>query len=141
MMEPALAPPSRHVQRRMSAQARMGTDPELRIRRALFKQGLRYRCGYPVPGKPRRTIDVAFTKQKVAVFVDGCFWHGCPDHFIAPKSNSDWWLEKIRTNQRRDADTNAILESAGWRVVRVWEHVGTDQATTAIASALRTPPS
>lgn len=67
-------------------------------------------------------MDVAFTRQRLAVFVDGCFWHGCPQHFIAPQSNREWWLAKIDMNQRRDADTNALLHVAGWQVLRLWEH-------------------
>lgn len=131
-----MEPPIPEVQRRMSAQRRESTEPELRIRRRLFGEGLRYRCGLPVPGKPRRSVDIAFTRWKVAVFVDGCFWHGCPEHFIPPKANATWWHEKIAANQRRDAETTAILSAAGWRVVRIWEHVSTDDAIDVIRREL-----
>lgn len=99
----------------------------MQFRRALFAQGLRYRVNYPVPGLPRRTIDIAFPKQKVAVFVDGCFWHSCPEHSVPPKSNSAWWQDKLRRNVERDCETGEALESFGWRVVRIWEHDVTDR--------------
>ena len=92
------------------------------VRRALHAEGLRYRVGLPVPGRPRRTIDVAFTGIRLAVFVDGCFWHGCPTHRTWPKTNADWWLQKIDANRSRDAETDQILSECGWRVIRVWEH-------------------
>ncbi len=92
------------------------------VRRALHAEGLRYRVGLPVPGRPRRTIDVAFTGIRLAVFVDGCFWHGCPTHRTWPKTNADWWLQKIDANRSRDAETDRILSECGWRVIRVWEH-------------------
>jgi DNA mismatch endonuclease (patch repair protein) len=75
-----------------------------------------------VPGNRRRTIDVAFTRARLALFVDGCFWHGCPQHGVQPTANSDWWRWKIERNQRRDADTTRMLQEQGWRVLRVWEH-------------------
>lgn len=108
--------------RRMSQQRRRDTEPEMLIRRALHAAGLRYRVGLPVPGRPRRTIDIAFTGIRLAVFVDGCFWHGCPIHRTWPKTNADWWLQKIDANRSRDAETDRILSECGWRVIRVWEH-------------------
>lgn len=131
-----LDPPTPAVQRRMSAQRRADTAPEVRVRRALFKAGFRYRCAVPVPGRPRRTIDIAFTKARVAVFVDGCFWHGCPQHFIPPKANSAWWGAKIATNRARDAETNDLLLASGWHVVRIWEHTPTEDAVQVIREAL-----
>ncbi|MGW8564766.1 very short patch repair endonuclease [Isoptericola sp. NPDC055881] len=106
----------------MSTARRKDTAPELALRRELHARGLRYRVTYPVPGQRRRTIDIAFTRAKVAVFVDGCFWHGCPDHGTRPRSNSDWWLDKLAANRARDEDTNMALNDLGWTVVRVWEH-------------------
>ncbi|WP_353508751.1 very short patch repair endonuclease [Intrasporangium sp.] len=111
-----------HVRRRFSAQKRQDTAAELRLRRALHAAGLRYRVGLPVPGAPRRTMDIAFTKAKVAVQVDGCFWHGCPEHGVRPKSNAEWWRQKLMRNTIRDRETDEVLESAGWRVIRIWEH-------------------
>ena len=98
------------------------TGPELAVRRLLYGHGLRYRVNYPVPGMSRRTIDVAFTRQNVAVFIDGCFWHGCPKHHVAPKNNSEWWLEKLARNRERDEETTRRLQAEGWVVLRFWEH-------------------
>lgn len=92
------------------------------MRKELHSLGLRYRVAYPVPGQRRRTIDVAFTRAKVAVFVDGCFWHGCPAHGTRPRANSEWWTAKLAANMARDSDTDRILAELGWRVMRVWEH-------------------
>jgi DNA mismatch endonuclease (patch repair protein) len=106
----------------MSVLRRRDTAPEVQVRRLLHVAGLRYRVAYPVPGRPRRTIDVAFTRRKVAVFLDGCFWHGCPEHGTKPTSNAAWWSAKITTNQARDADTTTCLIDDGWLVLRFWEH-------------------
>jgi DNA mismatch endonuclease (patch repair protein) len=116
------APSSVGVSERMSKHPRRDTQPELRLRRMLHAAGLRYRVQYPVPGMKRRTIDVAFTGRKVAVFVDGCFWHGCAEHRTVPASNRDWWATKLTKNSARDAETDRHLSSLGWRVVRLWEH-------------------
>ena len=113
---------SAEVSRRMSAARRRDTAAELALRRELFARGLRYRVAFPVPGQRRRTIDVAFTRAKVAVFVDGCFWHGCPEHGTSPKANSEWWSVKFAANRERDRDTDRLLAEQGWAVVRVWEH-------------------
>ncbi|WP_346773821.1 very short patch repair endonuclease [Cellulosimicrobium sp. SL-1] len=110
------------VSRRMSVAKRRDTAPEVALRRELHARGMRYRVAYPVPGQRRRTIDVAFTRAKVAVFVDGCFWHGCPEHGMMPRSNGDWWKTKLAANQARDRDTDRLLRELGWTVVRVWEH-------------------
>ncbi|MFI2366687.1 very short patch repair endonuclease [Promicromonospora sp. NPDC019610] len=106
----------------MSGAKRRDTAPEVALRRELHARGFRYRVAYPVPGQRRRTIDIAFTRTKVAVFVDGCFWHGCPEHGTKPRSNSVWWREKLAANAARDADTDRVLTEIGWQVVRVWEH-------------------
>ena len=107
----------------MSKQKREGTGPEMALRRELFARGLRYRVGYKVPGLPRRTIDIAFPGRRIAVFVDGCFWHGCPEHCVAPKNNAGWWNSKLEGNRQRDAETTVHLREAGWTVLRLWEHV------------------
>lgn len=125
------------VRRHMETQPRSDTKPEIDLRRALHRRGLRYRVGMPVPGAPRRTIDIAFSKSRVAVFVDGCFWHGCPDHGVAPKNNSEWWSLKLMGNRQRDESTNALLSAAGWRVVRVWEHQPLDDQVAAVLGALK----
>lgn len=82
-------------------------------------------------------MDVAFTRAKVAVFVDGCYWHGCPEHGTSPKANSEWWQWKFARNQARDNDTNQHLEKLGWRVIRVWEHEDPAEAADRIEQAVR----
>lgn len=98
------------------------TRPELVLRRAVFARGLRYRVAYKPLKGVRRSADMAFTRVKVAVFVDGCFWHGCPAHHTSPKTNAEYWANKIEVNQARDRDTDALFAAAGWAVVRIWEH-------------------
>jgi DNA mismatch endonuclease (patch repair protein) len=114
---------SEAVRRRMSVQRRSGTGPELALRRALFARGLRYRVDVaPLPGL-RRKADVVFSSAKLAVFVDGCFWHGCPEHGRRRHEVNGWyWPAKIDGNRRRDRETDQVLAAAGWRVLRVWEH-------------------
>jgi len=121
------------VSARMSGLARRDTAPEVAIRRLLHAQGLRYRVAYPVPGNRRRSIDIAFTRRKVAVFVDGCFWHGCPEHGTQPRANASWWTTKLAANQTRDSDSTARLEAQGWLVLRVWEHEDPSEAARRIA--------
>lgn len=122
----------------MGSAARRDTGAELALRRALHSRGLRYRVTYPVPGQRRRTIDVAFTRAKVAVFVDGCFWHGCPEHGTMPRSNSEWWTTKLAANHARDRDTDRVLEAHGWTVVRVWEHESPDLAAMRVVDIVNT---
>ncbi|MGW5054865.1 very short patch repair endonuclease [Actinokineospora sp. NPDC004072] len=122
---------------RMSRQRARDTAVEMALRRALHAAGLRYRVHRrPVPGV-RREADVAFTRARVAVFVDGCFWHGCPEHATWPKSNADFWRAKIEGNRARDRDTDARFAAAGWRVVRVWEHEDPAAAAARVAQAVR----
>lgn len=106
--------------RLMARVRRSGTAPELCLRRALHRAGLRYRLtsGKQLPGTP----DIALRRSRVAVFVDGCFWHGCPKHGSMPKTNADFWNAKFRRNKRRDREANRALQRLGWDVVRVWEH-------------------
>ncbi|MFH8891308.1 very short patch repair endonuclease [Streptomyces sp. NPDC017949] len=115
-------PSSAGVSARMSRQAVRNTAPEVAVRKLLHAAGLRYRLQVKVPGMPRRTIDIAFPGPKVAVFLDGCFWHGCPQHATRPKANAEWWREKLERNMARDRETNEQLTSAGWTVLRFWEH-------------------
>lgn len=105
----------------MQRQRRRDTAPEVALRKELWHLGLRYRVHHPVLNS-RQRVDVAFTRARVAVFVDGCFWHGCPDHGSTPKHNAEWWRSKLESNSLRDRTTDAALEAAGWTVVRVWEH-------------------
>jgi DNA mismatch endonuclease (patch repair protein) len=113
------------------------TPPEMRLRSELHSRGLRYRVDAgPLPGL-RRRADLVFPRVRMAVFVDGCFWHGCPDHMTWPAANRRWWEEKIGRNIRRDRDTDAELRAAGWRVVRVWEHENAVQAADRIERLVR----
>jgi DNA mismatch endonuclease (patch repair protein) len=121
----------------MSTLARRDTKPELLLRQELHRRGLRYRVQIKVPGNNRRTIDIAFTRVRLAVYVDGCFWHGCPEHHVRPRTNSDWWRWKIERNQLRDADTDRALRERGWDVLRIWEHVGSQAAADAVVHAYR----
>ncbi len=106
----------------MQDQLARDTQPELALRRLLHASGLRYRVDRaPLPGL-RRRADIVFGPTKVAVFVDGCFWHGCPQHGTSPRTNSAYWSAKLQRNRARDLDTDAQLTGAGWLVVRAWEH-------------------
>lgn len=106
----------------MRANRGRDTGPEMAVRRALHARGLRYRVDHPLPFDRRRRADIVFTRAKVAVFIDGCFWHGCPEHGTTPRTNTAFWADKIVTNRVRDADTTARLEGLGWIVLRFWEH-------------------
>ena len=113
---------SPELSERMSTFPRRDTAPELELRRELWRRGLRYRVDRPLDGKRRRRADLTFVGPKVVVFVDGCFWHGCPEHGTSPKANAEWWAEKLARNMARDADTDEYLSSQGWTVLRFWEH-------------------
>ena len=125
MAEPMPAHPgasSPELSERMSTFPRRDTTPELELRRELWRRGLRYRVDRPLDGKRRRRADLTFVGPRVVVFVDGCFWHGCPEHGTSPKANAEWWSEKLARNVARDADTDEYLTSQGWTVLRFWEH-------------------
>ncbi|MEU9849839.1 very short patch repair endonuclease [Streptomyces sp. NPDC047985] len=115
-------PSSPETSARMSRQANRDTAPEVAVRKLLHASGYRYRVNKRVPGMPRRTMDIAFTRAHVAVLIDGCFWHGCPTHATQPKANAEWWRRKIERNVARDLETTAHLIEAGWTVLRFWEH-------------------
>ncbi len=102
----------------MSAIRGRDTKPEILLRKALWHKGYRYRLKNRLPGRP----DIVFSTERVAVFVDGCFWHGCPEHYQKPATNANFWREKIRRNRKRDREVNALLKSQGWKVLRFWEH-------------------
>ena len=123
------------VSRRMSLQRTRDTSVELAVRRELFRRGLRYRVDLPVIGR-RRRVDIAFTRLKVAVFVDGCFWHRCPLHGTLPTHNAEWWRSKLQRNFDRDRESDDQLREAGWVVVRVWEHESTTVAADRVCAAL-----
>jgi DNA mismatch endonuclease (patch repair protein) len=119
----------------MSRQLSRDTTPEIAVRKLLHAAGLRYRVNVPVPGMSRRTIDIVFGPAKVAVFLDGCFWHGCPQHATQPKSNAEWWRTKLDKNMARDRETTEHLEAAGWTVLRFWEHEDPETVARAVAQA------
>lgn len=112
--------PTSDLRRRMMSRIRRrDTGPELNLRRSTWALGLRYRLQYRI-GRTRP--DMVFIGARLAVFVDGCFWHGCPLHLTKPKNNRDFWEQKLRRNVERDAEQTQWLESQGWRVLRIWEH-------------------
>jgi DNA mismatch endonuclease (patch repair protein) len=98
------------------------TQPELALRSAAHALGLRYRVSVRPLRELRRTADLVFTKARVAVFLDGCFWHGCPDHHTVAATNAGFWAEKVESTRSRDRDTDRRLADAGWTSIRVWEH-------------------
>lgn len=113
---------------------RAATTPELTLRRELHRRGLRFRVNdQRLPGRP----DVAFTRARVAVFVDGCFWHRCPEHGTLPRHNRDWWLAKLDRNVTRDRSKDAALGGLGWTVLHVWEHEAAEAAADRIEAAWR----
>lgn len=122
---------------RMTKQKRTGTKPELALRRELHSRGFRYRADAKPETDVNRTADMVFRKAKVAVFLDGCFWHGCGIHSRDTKSNTLWWRDKIAANKTRDAETTELLEGSGWTVIRVWEHEPTAEAADRVEAALR----
>lgn len=120
------------------ANRRTDTKPEIRLRSALHRRGHRFRKDDLLRvGAVRVRPDIVFTRWRVAVFVDGCFWHGCPDHQHVPKTNRDYWVPKLEANVERDRRVDAGLAEDGWVVVRIWEHVGIDDAVEAVELALK----
>lgn len=130
---PRIQSSSPQTSRRMARVRQKNTAPEIALRKELYNNGLRYRVDYQVLSKPRRVADVVFPRLKIAVFIDGCFWHGCPEHATWPKKNAVFWRQKIETNRFRDAETNFILLDIGWTVLRFWEHESPIKATEIIA--------
>lgn len=116
------SPSSPEALGRMRGQRRRDTEPEIRLRRELHRLGLRFRVDQRVLPSERRRPDIVFGPAKVAVFVDGCFWHVCPRHGTSPRANAAWWEEKLAGNVARDRETDRLMEQAGWLSIRVWEH-------------------
>lgn len=120
--------------RNMASIRRSDTKPEVALRSALHRLGLRFRKDYPVRVNNKLIRpDIAFTKRRIAVFIDGCFWHSCPDHGRQPRVNGDYWSPKLRRNAARDREQTSALRSAGWIVVRFWEHESLESAAGVIA--------
>lgn len=128
---------SEEIRRRMQRQARRDTKPELTLRRELWRRGLRYQVDVAPMSGVRRRADMAFRRALVAVYVDGCYWHSCPDHATVPKANREWWVAKLEANVARDRDTDAQLGLAGWEVLRVWEHEPIEDAADRIEAVVR----
>ncbi len=123
----------------MVRQKRSDTAPEVALRKELYRRGIRYRVDYQLPLRGvRRRADIAFTPLRIAVFVDGCYWHACPVHATWPTASADWWRAKLEGNVRRDRDTDQRLAEAGWISLRIWEHDNPIAAADRIESALRT---
>ena len=121
----------------MQAARQRNTAPEIAIRRRLFACGLRYRVDHRVIPSLNRRADIVFVGARVAVFVDGCFWHGCPRHGTKPRANAAWWSEKLAKNRHRDLETTRVLKRANWHVIRIWEHEDSERAVARITIALR----
>ncbi|GAA2362487.1 very short patch repair endonuclease [Saccharopolyspora halophila] len=122
----------------MRSTGRRDTVPEFRVRRALHRRGLRFLVDVaPAGTNRRRRVDVLLRGPRIAVFVDGCFWHSCPLHGPVPKSNREWWRRKLEGVVRRDRDTEAALTAVGWSVVRVWEHEDAEAAADRIEQMAR----
>jgi DNA mismatch endonuclease (patch repair protein) len=122
------------VSQQMSRMPRRDTGPELLLRRELHARGLRFRVRSSLPGRP----DIVFTRARIAVFVDGCFWHGCSEHGSLPKNNREWWREKLETNVRRDRVKDEALRALGWQVLHFWEHDRAGGAADRIEEAWHT---
>ncbi|WP_416531195.1 very short patch repair endonuclease [Streptomyces coelicoflavus] len=122
--------------RNMQAIRSRDTKPERLVRRLVHAQGLRFRvAARPLPDL-RRTADIVFRPAKVAVFIDGCYWHGCPEHYVPPKTNQGYWSEKVLRNVERDRDTDQQLRAAGWLVLRFWEHESAEECSHAVCKAV-----
>lgn len=126
------------VRASMRGNRRRDTKPELAVRKLVHGAGLRYRVDLaPLDTHRRHRADLVFTRAKVAVFVDGCYWHGCPEHHRQPSVNADYWAAKVRGNRDRDTRVSALLTAAGWTVLRFWEHEDPAEVATAIVAIVR----
>lgn len=133
----APAPTSDAVRSVMRGNRKSGTTPELRLRSALYRAGLRYRLGFRVVvGDAAVRPDVAFPRRRLAVFVDGCFWHSCPEHGTQPQANHAYWRAKLARNQARDRWVDAALRENLWTVIRIWEHEDPGDAARRVRDGL-----
>ncbi|MGH3024824.1 MAG: very short patch repair endonuclease, partial [Gaiellaceae bacterium] len=123
------------IRTRMINTNRRDTKPELELRSALHRMGYRFRVDVPINGS-RRKSDVVFAADRVVVYVDGCFWHGCREHGTIPKQNREWWTDKLEANRTRDADTNGKLVADGWTVLRFWEHEDPQESAAIVSDAI-----
>lgn len=119
------------------ANRRTDTKPEVRLRSELHRRGLRFRKDFPIQaGEVRVRPDIVFTRIKLAVFVDGCFWHSCPEHGSIPSRNREYWQPKLAANAERDRRVDAALEAAGWNRLRLWEHIDANDAACSVERTL-----
>jgi DNA mismatch endonuclease, patch repair protein len=131
-------PLNEQVSARMRRNGRRDTKPERTLRSLLHANGLRFRKDYAVRAGDRLVRpDVVFTRQRIAIFLDGCYWHACPQHGTQPRRNSEYWTDKLKRNIARDKVVNQALSACGWRVIRVWEHEDPAEAAETIAAAVR----
>lgn len=127
-------PKNELVSAQMSRMPRSSTKPEVAIRRALHARGLRFALHRrDLPGRP----DIVLSRARIAVFVDGCFWHGCPEHGVLPKNNREWWRQKLAGNAERDRQKDAELQATGWMPIHVWEHTAVAEVVDIIEAAWR----
>lgn len=136
LVPPAPPASSDAVRQRMQRQADRDTTPEMELRRRLHARGYRYRVDIRPVSTVRRRADIVFTRRLLAVFVDGCFWHSCPEHGHYPSTNHEWWKAKLDRTRERDRETNAELRRKGWGVIRVWEHEDPTAATERVIKVL-----
>src|SRR5437764_3570325 len=128
---------SRDAQKRMQVLRQRDNKFEMQLRSVLHRLGLRFRLHRRIIPDRTRTADIVLPTAKIAVFVDGCFWHSCPRHKSLPKANRDWWRTKLATNVARDRDSDHTLRRSGWRVIRVWEHEKVELAALRVLKAVR----
>ncbi|MGQ0823754.1 MAG: very short patch repair endonuclease [Actinomycetota bacterium] len=128
---------SERVRSQLSGQRQRDTAPEMAIRHLLHSRGLRYRVNVAPVSGVRCRADMVFPGARVAVFVDGCFWHGCPTHGTVPKANAEWWRSKLDRNVQRDHENDERLRAEGWAVIRVWEHEDPGAASARISAIVR----
>jgi DNA mismatch endonuclease (patch repair protein) len=123
----------------MKGNRKRDTKPELALRSSLHRMGARYRCDYPlrIPGRRLIRVDIAFTRSRVAIFVDGCFWHCCPEHSNVPAANRHYWQPKLARNVQRDTEVDVALHAEGWTTVHVWEHEAPDEAAERVLAIIR----
>jgi DNA mismatch endonuclease (patch repair protein) len=132
---PAASSPT--VQRVMLANRSSNTTPERLLRSALFNAGVRFRRNVRPVANLKCEADIVLRKRRLCIFVDGCFWHGCPKHFGCPKTNSSWWNEKIEATKARDCNQSALLKAAGWNVLRIWEHEIAPTRVSSVVSRIK----
>lgn len=128
---------SESVRRSMRANRGRDTAPEIAVRKIVHNAGLRYRVDHRPIASLNRRADLVFTRARIAVFIDGCFWHGCPEHHTLAKTNAEFWSEKVQRNRARDAETNQLLATARWEVLRFWEHEPAADIAASIIETVR----